>query len=78
MTQSTFCFEEETQAKSQCNGKIILHLCADIGSDSKPYRDAGYDVRLIGKEIGVENYYPPQGGGIRNFGQPSLHRVQRC
>lgn len=41
--------------------KIILHLCADIGSDSKPYRDAGYDVRLIGKEIGVENYDPPQG-----------------
>lgn len=39
--------------------KIILHLCADIGSDSKPYKDAGYDVRLIGKEIGVENYTPP-------------------
>ncbi len=39
--------------------KIILHLCADIGSDSKPYRDAGYDVRLIGKDIGVENYHPP-------------------
>lgn len=28
--------------------KIILHLCADTGSDLKPYRDAGYDVRLIG------------------------------
>jgi hypothetical protein len=40
--------------------KIILHLCADIGSDSKPYKDAGYDVRLIGKNIGVENYEPPQ------------------
>jgi len=39
--------------------KIILHLCADIGSDSKPYKDAGYDVRLIGKDIGVENYSPP-------------------
>jgi hypothetical protein len=39
--------------------KIILHLCADIGSDSKPYRDAGYDVRCIGKVIGVENYLPP-------------------
>lgn len=36
--------------------KIILHLCADIGSDSKPYKDAGYDVRCIGKDIGVENY----------------------
>ena len=40
--------------------KIILHLCADIGSDSKPYRDAGYDVRCIGKDIGVENYTPPE------------------
>lgn len=39
--------------------KIILHLCADIGSDSKPYRDAGYDVRCIGKDIWVENYSPP-------------------
>lgn len=40
--------------------KVILHLCADIGSDSKPYSNAGYDVRLIGKEIGVENYNPPE------------------
>jgi hypothetical protein len=40
--------------------KIILHLCADIGSDSVPYQDAGYDVRLIGKDIGVENYNPPE------------------
>jgi len=36
--------------------KIILHLCADIGSDTKKYADAGYDVRLIGKKIGVENF----------------------
>ena len=41
------------------NNKIILHLCADIGSDSAPYQDAGYDVRLVGREIGVENYTPP-------------------
>jgi len=41
------------------SNKIILHLCADIGSDSKPYKDAGYDVRCIGKDIGVENYTPP-------------------
>ncbi len=40
--------------------KIILHLCADTGSDSKPYRDAGYDVRLVGSDIGVENYTPPE------------------
>ena len=41
------------------NEKIILHLCADIGSDSLPYKEAEYDVRLIGKDIGVENYHPP-------------------
>lgn len=40
--------------------KIILHLCAKEGSDSKPYRDAGYDVRIIGEGIGVENYHPPE------------------
>ena len=40
--------------------KIILHLCAKEGSDSLPYREAGYDVRIIGEEIGVENYHPPE------------------
>jgi hypothetical protein len=39
--------------------KIILQLCADSGSDTKPYQLTGYDVRLIGSEIGVENYTPP-------------------
>lgn len=33
--------------------RIILHLCADIGSDSQPYQDAGYNVLLVGKAIGV-------------------------
>lgn len=41
--------------------KVILHLCADMGSDSQPYRDNGYEVICVGKEIGVENYHPPQG-----------------
>lgn len=40
---------------------IILHLCADTGSDSRPYRDAGYEVILVGSAIGVENYHPPAG-----------------
>lgn len=40
--------------------KTILHLCADTGSDTKPYKDAGYNVILVGSEIGVENYHPPQ------------------
>ena len=36
--------------------KIILHLCADSGSDSQIYREHGYRVVCIGKRIGVENY----------------------
>lgn len=40
--------------------KTILHLCADIGSDTKPYADAGYTVIKVGKDIGVENYNPPE------------------
>jgi len=39
--------------------KTILHLCADTGSDTKPYKDAGYNVILVGSDIGVENYNPP-------------------
>ena len=40
--------------------KTILHLCADIGSDSTPYKDSGYNVICVGKGIGVENYTPPE------------------
>lgn len=42
--------------------KIILHLCADTGSDSRPYHLYGtpYQVILVGKDIGVENYHPPK------------------
>lgn len=40
--------------------KIILHLCADTGSDSKPYQDdPDYEVIMVGSDIGVENYSPP-------------------
>ena len=38
--------------------KTILHLCADTGSDSWFYRRDGYDVILVGSDIGVENYIP--------------------
>jgi hypothetical protein len=39
---------------------IILQLCADTGSDTKPYQDdPNYEVILVGKNIGVENYNPP-------------------
>ena len=40
--------------------KIILHLCADIGSDSLFYQKSpDYDVIMVGKDIGVENFNPP-------------------
>lgn len=42
------------------NKKIILHLCADTGSDTYPYQiDDDYEVILVGAKIGVENYAPP-------------------
>jgi hypothetical protein len=41
--------------------KIIIHLCSsELGSDTRDYAAAGYDVRYITKEIGVENYHPPE------------------
>lgn len=41
--------------------KLILHLCADTGSDTKPYQDdPDYEVVLVGSDIGVENYHPPK------------------
>lgn len=41
--------------------KIILHLCADLGSDSRPYQlDPNYEVICVGENIGVENYHPPK------------------
>ena len=43
------------------NKKIILHLCADLGSDSRFYQlNDDYEVIKIGIEIGVENYTPPR------------------
>src|SRR3990167_2671325 len=41
--------------------KIILDLCGGTGSWSKPYRDAGCDVRLITlPENDVRTYQPPE------------------
>ncbi len=40
--------------------KIILDLCGGTGSWSRPYKEAGYDVRLITlPEYNVLNYQPP-------------------
>jgi len=38
--------------------KTILHLYADTGSDSWFYRTNGYEVIMVGSDIGVENYTP--------------------
>jgi len=41
--------------------KIILHLCADLGSDSWYYQqDDNYEVIKVGIDIGVENFTPPE------------------
>ena len=41
--------------------KVILHLCADLGSDSRYYQlDDDYEVIMVGEKIGVENYTPPK------------------
>ena len=42
--------------------RIILDLCGGTGSWSKPYQDAGDDVRVITlPEYDVREYIPPQG-----------------
>lgn len=40
--------------------KIILDLCGGTGAWSKPYKDAGYDVRLITLPEDVRTYIPPK------------------
>lgn len=39
--------------------KTILHLCADLGTDSEPYRAAGYNVITVGKDQDVRKFVPP-------------------
>jgi hypothetical protein len=41
--------------------KIILDLCGGTGSWSRPYKEAGYDVRVITlPDNDVRNYTPPR------------------
>jgi len=41
--------------------KIILDLCGGTGSWSKPYKEAGYDVRLVTlPKTDVRTYVPPE------------------
>ena len=57
--------------------KTILHLCSGIVSDSQPYKDSGYNVVRIGKEIGVENYHPPP-QRLWNYSKSTLHGIFFC
>jgi len=42
------------------NKKLILHLCADTGSDTRYYQQSDeYEVVKVGSRIGVENYKSP-------------------
>lgn len=46
---------------SSSSRKVILHLCADLGSDSLFYQKSDeYEVIMVGEKIGVENYQPPK------------------
>ena len=45
----------------QNENKIILDLCGGTGSWSNPYKDNGYDVRLITlPNYDVRHYNPPE------------------
>lgn len=48
--------------KDKIMRKIILHLCADLGSDSYFYQKNTdeYEVIMVGEKIGVENYNHPE------------------
>ena len=55
--------------------KIILDLCGGAGSWAKPYKDAGYDVRLITlPDNDVRTYIPPANAyGI--LAAPPLYQI---
>jgi hypothetical protein len=54
--------------------KTILHLCADLGSDSYPYQcDSDYRVIRIGKSYGVENLTKET--LLRDIGVKSVHGI---
>ena len=47
------------------NDKIILDLCGGTGSWSKPYKENGYDVRVIDPQEWLEDDYGT--GDVRLF-----------
>jgi hypothetical protein len=49
------------KAAALTTSRIILDLCGGTGSWSAPYREAGYDVRLVTMpEADVREYEPPE------------------
>ena len=52
--------ENKAFIKLNNKNKIILDLCGGTGAWSKPYQDAGYDVRIITlPDYDVRLYIPP-------------------
>lgn len=52
----------DDRCKKELPSKIILDLCGGTGEWSRPYKEAGYDVRLITlPEHNVFDYAPPLG-----------------
>ncbi len=51
------------------NDKIILDLCGGTGSWSKPYKENGYDVRVIDPQEWLEDDYGT--GDVRLFKKPN-------
>jgi hypothetical protein len=61
--------DPRTLAPTDTDEALILHLCADTGSDTWPYQeDPRYKVVRIGSDVGVENYSPPRGRKVRGAG----------
>lgn len=46
-------------SQADVTARIILDLCGGTGAWSKPYREAGYDVRLVDLPEDVRLYVPP-------------------
>jgi hypothetical protein len=53
--------KEEREYSSEEKDKIILDLCGGTGAWSRPYRLAGYDVRVITlPDYDVRCFEPPE------------------
>jgi hypothetical protein len=61
MLERSLKYAREDLVKTKNKRKIILDLCGGTGSWSKPYKEAGYDVRLVTlPNNDVRTYEPPE------------------